>query len=325
MTVTKVRGARRVWQTLAPLGGLAVVLLLALATTPSFYGSATIALVLFQLGLIGVTAVGQTAVLLTGGIDLSVGAVIGLTAVIVASVSNGADGALPLAILLAVGAGVVVGGLNATLVVLRRVPPFVATFAVFVLVQGGITAWTRGAPSGDIPEALAPLGTGRFLGVPVPLWAFAVVAVAAGLVLVRTGVGRRIYATGANRQAAAMSGIHTGWVIAGTYVLCALLAVFAGMIDAGYVGHVDAQLARSLNLDSIAAAVIGGVALTGGRGNIVQTVLGATLLSVLLTWMVQLGAGVGGQLVVEGAAILLAVWLQRTGSIRMFIAQKGSP
>lgn len=319
------RGGRRVWQTLAPVAGLGVVLVLALVTSPGFYGSATIALVLFQLGLIGITAIGQTVVLLTGGIDLSVGAVIGLTTVVVATVSNGTDAGLPVAVALAVGAGALVGALNAVLVVVRRVPPFVATFAVFVLVQGGITAWTRGAPSGDVPQALTPLGAGRLLGIPVPLWLFAVVAVVAALVLARTGVGRRVYATGANRRAAEMSGIRTGLVVAGAYVLCALLAVLAGLVDAGYVGHVDAQLARSLNLDSIAAAVIGGVALSGGRGTVVQTVLGAALLSVLLIWMVQLGAGIGGQLVVEGAAILLAAWLQRSGSFRLPVAQKGSP
>ena len=86
--------------------------------------------------------------------------------------------------------------------------------------------------------------------------------------------------------------------------------MFAGLIDAAYIGHVDAQLSRSLNLDSVAAAVIGGVALTGGRGHIGQTVAGVALLAVLLVWMLQLGAGIGGQLAVEGAAILLAAWLQ---------------
>ena len=128
--------------------------------------------------------------------------------------------------------------------------------------------------------------------------------------LSRTTVGRRLYATGANRRAASLSGVRTGRVIAGAYVVSALLAVFAGLIDAAYIGHVDAQLSRSLNLDSVAAAVIGGVALTGGRGHIGQTAAGVALLAVLLVWMLQLGAGVGGQLAVEGAAILLAAWLQ---------------
>ena len=102
-------------------------------------------------------------------------------------------------------------------------------------------------------------------------------------------------------------------MVAAAYLLSAALAVLAGLVDAAYVGHVDAQLSRSLNLDSVAAAVIGGVALTGGEGTVAQTAIGSVLLAVLLVWMLELGAGAGGQLLVEGAVILLAVWLQRRG------------
>jgi ribose/xylose/arabinose/galactoside ABC-type transport system permease subunit len=295
---------------LGPVGGVLAVLAIAAVTTPDLYERNNLTLILFLAGLIGVTAVGQTIVLLTGGIDLSIGAVIGLTTVIIATQTDGRGSALPGAIALAVLAGLAVGMANAGLVLLREVPPFVATFATFVLVQGAITAWTRGAPSGDIPDALAPIGAEKLAGIPVPLWLFAALALVAAVVLSRTSLGRRLYATGANRRAASMSGIRTGHVIAGAYLVSALLAVFAGFIDAAYIGHVDAQLSRSLNLDSVAAAVIGGVALTGGRGHIGQTAAGVALLAVLLVWMLQLGAGVGGQLAVEGAAILVAAWLQ---------------
>jgi len=296
--------------TLAPVAGVVAVLVIAAATTPGLYERDNLTLVLFLAGVIGVTAVGQTIVLLTGGIDLSIGAVIGLTTVIVATQTDGRGSALPGAIALAVLAGLGVGLANAGLVLLRDVPPFVATFATFVLVQGSITAWTRGAPSGDIPDALGPIGADKLAGIPAPLWLFAAIALVAAVVLSRTTVGRRLYATGANRRAASLSGVRTVRVIAGAYMVSAVLAVFAGLIDAAYIGHVDAQLSRSLNLDSVAAAVIGGVALTGGRGHIGQTTAGVALLAVLLVWMLQLGAGVGGQLAVEGAAILLAAWLQ---------------
>jgi ribose/xylose/arabinose/galactoside ABC-type transport system permease subunit len=298
---------------LAPLAGLALVLVLAAVTTPGFYSDDVLRLVLFQAGLIGVTAVGQTLVLLVAGIDLSIGAVMGLTTVIVATYTLGDDGRVGGAVLLALLAGLAVGLVNGLLVVGRQVPAFVATFATFVLVQGAITAWTRGAPSGSIPDALAPLGTGRFLGVPVPAWVFVGVALVTGVVLARTGLGRRIYATGANPRATALSGVRTGWVVGGCYVASALLAVLAGLISAGYIGYVDARLSRSLDLNSVAAAVIGGIALTGGRGRIGQTVAGVALLAVLLTWLRQLGAGPGAQLAVSGAVILLAVWLQNSG------------
>jgi ribose/xylose/arabinose/galactoside ABC-type transport system permease subunit len=303
---------------MAPLAGLALVLVLAALTTPGFFSGGVLRLVLFQAGLIGVTAVGQTLVLLVGGIDLSLGAVMGLTTVIVASYSGGQDARLAMALLISLAAGAVVGLVNGLLVVRRQVPAFVATFATFVLVQGVITAWTRGAPSGNIPAALSPVGTGRLLGVPVPTWIFLAVAAVAAVVLGRTGLGRRIYATGANARATALSGVRTGLVVGGAFVASALLGVVAGVINAGYIGYVDAQLSRSLDLNSVAAAVIGGIALTGGRGRIGQTVAGVALLAVLLSWLRQLGAGPGAQLAVSGAVILLAVWLQNSGGTVRF-------
>lgn len=322
----RARRARALAGLLAPASGLLVVLLLALVSTPGFYRPEVLTLVLFQVGLIGITALGQTAVLLVGGIDLSVGAVVGLTTVIVASYAEGADARLGPAVGLALAAGVLVGAVNAGLVLLRRVPPFVATFATFVLVQGVITAWTRGAPAGAIPPRLAPLGTGRLFELPVPAWLFAALALILGVLLARSGFGRRVYATGANRAATALSGVRTGWVIATCYLGCALFAVLAGLVNAGYLGYVDARLSHDLDLNSIAASVIGGVALTGGRGRIGQTVAGVLLLATLLTWLVRLGAGPGAQLVVEGAVILVAVWLRNTRwTVRWGKAGEGAP
>ena len=204
-------GGPRSWPpTLAPVGGVLAVLAIAAVTTPDLYERNNLTLILFLAGLIGVTAVGQTIVLLTGGIDLSIGAVIGLTTVIVATQTDGRGSALPGAIALALLAGLAVGAANAGLVLLREVPPFVATFATFVLVQGAITAWTRGAPSGEIPDALAPIGAEKLAGIPVPLWLFAAIAAVAAVVLSRTSLGRRLYATGANRRATSMSGVRTG-------------------------------------------------------------------------------------------------------------------
>ena len=213
---------------------------------------------------------------------------------------------------------------NGALVLVRRVAPFVATFATFVLVQGVIMWWTGGAPSGSIPGALGPLGTGRLLGLPVPVWLFAVLVVAGAIVLARTTFGRRLYASGANPRATAMSGVRTGLVVGSAYVACAVLAVVAGLVYAGYIGYVDAELARTLNLDSIAAAVVGGVALTGGRGHMGQTLAGVVLLSLLVVWMVQLGTGPGGRFAVVGAAILLAALAQQhTFSLRSLSGKGG--
>lgn len=294
----------------APLIGLVLVLVLAAVTTPSFYSVEVARLVLFQAGLIGIVALGQTFVLLLGGIDLSISGVVSLTSVILAVYTTGANERLGVGMLLAVLAGVAVGIVNAALIVLRNVPPFVATFASFVLIQGIIIMWTGGAPSGRIPTGLGWLGTGRILELPVVLFLFAILAVTAALVLARTTVGRRIYATGLNPRAARMSDIRVGLVILSGYILASLSGVLTGFVSAGFIGYVDAALVRNLDLNSIAAAVIGGIALTGGKGSIGQTVIGVALLASLLTWLIQLGAGGGTQLVVSGAVVLLAVWLQ---------------
>jgi len=309
-TAVKQRRLRLDAATLAPLAGLAFVLVLAAITTPNFYSPEVLRIVLFQAGIIGVAALGQTLVLLVGGIDLSIGGVASLTSVILAMYTAGDDSRLLIGILFCIVAGTAVGLLNASLIVLRNVPPFVATFASFVLIQGVIIAWTRGAPSGRIPAGLGWLGTGRIFEIPVALIAFALLSVIVGLVLGRSAAGRRVYAVGLNADAARMSGIRTGMVIAVAYIIASLSGVLAGLINAGYIGFVDAALVGSMNLDSVAAAVIGGIALTGGRGRIRQTVIGTLLLASLLTWLIQLGATGGAQLVFTGGVILLAVALQ---------------
>ncbi|MGC0272236.1 ABC transporter permease [Pseudactinotalea sp. Z1739] len=296
---------------LAPLTGIVLVLVLAALTTPSFFSTSVLRLVLFQIGVIGIMAIGQTMVLLLGGIDLSLSAVVSMTSVVLAIYTGGSDERLMVGVLLCAVVGLAVGLLNAGLVVVRSVPPFVATFATFVLLQGVIIAWTRGAPSGRIPPGLGWLGSGRVLGIPVPALLFIAIAVVAGFILGRTTGGRRLYATGLNPDAARMSGIRVGLVTCVGYVVASLTGVLAGLINASFIGFVDSALVGSLDLNSIAAAVIGGIALAGGKGRIHQTVLGTILLAALLTWLIQLGAGGGAQLVVSGSVILLAVWLQK--------------
>lgn len=300
-------------------GGLAAVLIAAAILTPPFYSIANLALILSQVGFIGVTAIGQTLVLLVGGIDLSVGAVIGLTMVTVAVASGGSGGRLGPAIAIAFGLGLLVGVANALLAAVRRVPAFIATFATFILAEGAVLAWTKGAPSGQIPASLGTIGAGKAAGVPVPALIFAGLLVLSMFVLSRTTYGRRIYATGSNHIAARLAGIPTTLIVASAYLISAACAVLAGLLISGYTGYVDNQLIGSLNLDSIAAAVVGGTSLAGGRGGVGRTTVGVILIACLQSFMVLLNAGNAGKLTIEGAVILGAVWLQtrqRSGSAR---------
>lgn len=297
----------------ASFGGLALVLAAAAILTPQFYTGGNLGDLLRQIGFLGVAAIGQTFVLLVAGIDLSVGAVIGLAMVVTAQLTNGSDRLLALALVVAVLAGLAAGLMNAGLVVGRRVPPFVATFATFTLAAGAISAWTKGAPSGTIPPALAWLGAKNVVGVPTPILIFAILLAVAAFTLNRTTYGRRVYATGANPAASRLSGVPTRVITASAYVICALLALLSGLMTSGYSGYVDNYLSHNLNLDSIAAVVVGGTALTGGRGGVGVTAIGVVLIAVLVNFMGLLGAGKAGQLLIEGAVILAAVWLQTRG------------
>jgi ribose/xylose/arabinose/galactoside ABC-type transport system permease subunit len=295
------------------VGGIVIVLIAAAILTPSFYSSANLNDLFRQIGLIGVSAIGQTFVLLVAGIDLSVGAMLGLAMVVSAQLTSGHNGSLGVAIPVALALGLLGGALNAGLVVGRKVPPFVATFVTFTLIEGGLSAWTKGAPSGQIPSGLGWLGAKSLAGIPTPILIFAVVLAVAAFVLGRTTYGRRIYATGANPAASRLSGVPTRAITASAYLICALLALLAGLMTSGYSGYVDNYLSHNLDLDSIAAAVVGGTALTGGRGGVGRTTIGVVLIAVVINFMGLLGLGNAGQLLIEGAVILGAVWLQGRG------------
>jgi ribose/xylose/arabinose/galactoside ABC-type transport system permease subunit len=315
-----------VGQVAASVGGLGLVLVLAAFLTPSFYSGANLTLILSQVGFIGVTAIGQTFVLLVGGIDLSVGAVIGLTMVTVAVVSGGDSARLTPAVILAFALGLAVGAANAFLTVVRRVPPFIATFASFTLAEGALLAWTKGAPSGQIPTSLKPLGAGGVGPIPVPALIFVGLLAVSAVALARGTYGRRIYATGHNPVAARMAGVPAKLVVASTYLVCAACAVLGGLMLSGYTGYVDNQLIGSLNLTSIAAAVVGGTSLAGGRGGVLRSTVGVVLIACLNSFMLLVNAGNAGQLIIEGLVILAAVWLQaRPRGVGSAYAQRGVP
>ncbi len=294
----------------APIIGLAIALVAAAVVTPEFYSGTNLVNVLRQAAILGIVAIGQTFVLLTGGIDLSVGGVMGMSMIIAAQVSGGDDSSLPAAVVLALLMGVVVGCVNAFLVVSRYVPPFVATLATFILLEGARDAWTRGIPSGAIPEALQYLGQKNLAFVLVPALILLVVGAAGIFALRRTTYGRSLYAVGSNDRTAYMSGIRVRLHKSSAYVICSVLAAVAGLVLSGYIGYVDRYLGQGFELDSIAASVVGGVSLAGGRGGVGGALAGVGLLAVLTNIVIFLNLGESAQLFVKGAVIIAAVALQ---------------
>jgi ribose transport system permease protein len=294
---------------------LAVLLLAALFVTPDVYKRETLFLALRQASQLGLVAIGQTLVLLAAGLDLSVGGVIILTSTTIAQIGGSQDNQLIPAIVLALVLGAGVGLGNGLLITKRNVPPFVATLGMLVLIRGAQLAYTRGIPSGEVPHSLTALN-GSFGPFPIAFLIWMGFNLIIGFILYATPYGRRVYAVGSNREAARLSGINVDRILVSVYILCSLMAVVAGVVLSSYVGYVDRYLGRGLDLDSIAAAIVGGTAFTGGRGSLAGTVAGVLLVQFLGNMTLQLGLNFQLQLAIKGIVIIAAVALYSVAARR---------
>jgi len=305
------------WSRFAGLYGvwisLATLLLVALLTAPEFFSVTNLQDVLRRASILGIVTMGQVLVLMTAGLDLSVGAMIGLTAVLIAE-SARADGpplwvALAGAILIAT----LVGVTNGLLIARRRVPPFVATFGMLIVLEGVRLAYTGGTASGGVPESLRLFGQATLLGVPWPTVALLVLIVGLTIVTTRTAPGRGLILTGANERMARLSGIPVIRLKVVAYVVAASLAVLAGIFFAAFIGYVDRFVGRGADLDSISAALIGGTLFSGGEGSFVRAAAGALLLVVLVNLIVLNGLAVEWQFAAKGVVLVAAVAIQTVG------------
>lgn len=301
-------------------GALILLLIVAAFLRPAFYGGTNLTAILQQAAILGLVTVGQTFVLLGRGLDLSVGAVMGLSATIVTQMASGGT-SIGLAVLAALGVSVLVGALNAWLVVRRAVAPFIATLGTYILVDGLRTAYTQGSTSGAAPAFLRHVALGTVGAMPVALIIWVVAVVAALVVLHRMIAGRWLYASGGNPHTARLSGTPVASVLAGTYVFAALLACLGGLLQAGYTGYVDQYLGSQVQLTSITAALVGGVTFAGGKGGMIGPAAGALLLTGLANLLTLLNLSTADESIVTGCVLLLAVALQglrlaqRTGRV----------
>ncbi len=287
---------------------LVILLIISALITPNMFENETLAVMFRQCAQLGIIAIGQTMVMLVAGLDLSIGGVIVMTSMVVAEVSNGRNEMIPFAILIALIIGMLIGLANGLLITKRKVPPLVATLVMLFLVQGAQQAFTRGVPSGFVPEALGLVNKSwGFLSIPLLLW-----LILNGLFLIilrRTSYGRRIYAVGSNPEAARLNGIPVDFIKISVYVLGSGLAVISGVILTGYVGYVDRFIATGLDLDSIAAAVVGGTSFFGGKGQLMGTIAGVLIIQILSTMVVLIGLDIETQFIIKGLVILAAVSL----------------
>jgi ribose transport system permease protein len=300
-------GAARLRDLAARNGALVALLLLlvvAAITAPRFFDPTNLENTLRRAAILGFLAVGQMLVMYMRGIDLSVGAMVGVTAV---AVTATADPWLGLAA--AFGVALVVGCVNGWLVTRRRVPPFVATFGMLVLLEGLRLMWTRGSSSGSAPPDFVAVARGSVLGVPTPVLTWIVLTAVAVVALNRTAAGRRLVLAGANDKMARLSGIRPGRYTLVAFVLSAVLAVVSGFFLTGFVGYVDRSVGAGSELDSITAALLGGARFLGGEGSFLGAAIGALLLSSLGTLIVVLGLPPALQDIAVGVLLLAALAL----------------
>lgn len=266
-------------------------------------------------------SIGMTIVILTGGIDLSVGSVLAFTGAIAAGlIKNGIEipgvnlfigftlfGVIVVAMLI----GGILGWFNGFMVTRFKVPPFVATLSMLTIARGLTMLYTKGFPITQLGDHFNFLGTGWFLGVPMPVWISVIVIVVSIVFMNKTRTGRYIYAIGGNEKATLLSGVNVKKVKVFVYVLAGILSGIGGLLVTARLDSAQPNAGTGYELDSIAAVVIGGTSLSGGKGSIMGTIIGALIIGVLNNGLVLLNVSPFWQQVIKGLVILLAVIIDK--------------
>jgi ribose/xylose/arabinose/galactoside ABC-type transport system permease subunit len=283
---------------------------------PSFLTVPALIGVLQRAAEFGVIAVGMTFIIITGGIDLSVGSFMALGGVLCALVVQevGPDAAgvgMALGALAAFSAGALGGSVTGAAVTLFRVPSFIATLALMSSVRGVAFLIVGGTPVGNLPPAYTTLGLERILGLPISVGVMLATMLAGGVLLTHTPFGRHVRAIGGNEEAARLSGLPVRRVKALVYIMGAMLAVLGGLIMSSKLGSGDPKIGLGAELEVIAAVVVGGTSLSGGRGTILGTFLGLIVIAALRSGLNWVGVESFVQQVILGAVIFAAVLLDK--------------
>jgi ribose transport system permease protein len=296
---------RHAFSTYAIFVALGLECLILGVSTHTFFTPDNLANVLRQNAFPAIIAAGMTFVILTGGIDLSVGSVVGLSGVLCADALVRGWG-LPAAIALGLGIGVLVGVFNGLMVTRIKVPPFVVTLAMMLVVRGAAYKYTDSHTISNLPPSLAPYSQGMSMAIIM-----AIVFALSWMLLMRTPFGRHVYATGGNPDAAWLSGIRVNRVLLSVYVLCGLGAGLAGVLVASRLNAGYPRAGELFELDAVAAVVVGGTSLFGGRGSIWGTLAGAFFIGILNNGLNLYNVSAYDQMIAKGAVLLAAASLDR--------------
>jgi ribose transport system permease protein len=278
--------------------------------SPVFLSWTNILNVVRQSSIYGIMAIGMTFVILTGGIDLSVGSILACSGIITAGLLK-AHTPLPLVFTAALGVGALLGLANGLVITLGRITPFVTTLAMMTVGRSLTLIYANGYPISGFTGGFRVLGTGDLLGLPLPIVVFLVTVVLAAVILRETRLGRYTYAIGGNEEAVRLSGISTDLYKTMVYVFSGVAAGLSAVILTSRLNSAETVAGTGYELDVIAAVVIGGTSLNGGRGGVWGTLVGALLISVINNGMVLLGINPYYQGLVKGLILLGAVLLDR--------------
>lgn len=321
------------------LSALTILMIALSFLHPNFLTSGNLLDIVRVVSINGIIAVGMTMVLLTGGIDLSVGSSFALSGAVAASLIAGSYSDYPtssmtklpllVALLIGLAAGAFVGLMNGLMVTRMNIEPFIATLAMMSVGRGLTYLYTGGYPINfkPMPSSYGWLGQGYLLGLPAPTIFFIVCVLLGGYLLRYTPYGRSLYAVGGNRQAAHLSGIHVKRNICLTYIFTGMLAALAGIIMSSRVASASPVAGKSLEMDVIAGVVIGGTLQSGGYGSVIGTVIGVFIFGVIENGLNIMGVPTYYKLIIKGVVIIVAVGHSAFAGMatRWLAARKGEP
>lgn len=261
-----------------------------------------------QASALGIVAIGQTFVIMTQGVDFSVGATLTLVEILTAGIISGREEMVIPVVIFCLGIGAFIGLLNGLAIVKLKLVPFVMTLAMSSMITGVYLLYTGGSPRGRLPSVLRFIGAGRIGNVfPAAIIVFIIVAIAAFVILRYTIFGRLVYFTGANPRASYFSGVNVDIVIIVCYIISGFCAAIAGILLAGYIGTGSLEVGSEYTLNSLAAVLMGGTFFSGGRGGIVGSIGGALALTFLFSLLTILGMPHSGKLITKGLIIVTMV------------------
>ena len=290
--------------------GLALLCVIITFVSPAFMTLSNITNVFTQVSTNAIIAVGMTFVILTGGIDLSVGSTVAISGAFAASIIKSTNNVF-LAIIVAGIVGIVIGLINGLLISKGKLQAFIATLATMTIFRGVTLVFTNGTPISKLSESFVNIGNGKLGFIPIPVVITVIVFIIAVYVLTETRFGRYLYALGGNEDSARLSGINTNKIKTLVYVISGFASSIAGVIIASRIGSASPNAGTGFELDAIAAVVIGGTSLAGSEGRITGTLIGALIIGVLNNGLNLMNVSPFYQSIVKGLVILIAVLLDK--------------